>query len=241
MAVARVLVSVATLNERENIERLLPAIHAALPDAEVLVIDDHSRDGTGEYVEQLARTNPWLKVLRRPGKLGLGTAMLAALKIARDGGYDYWANLDADFSHPPEKLPDLVAGMANHDVMIGSRYVPGGGTVNWERSRQVMSWCINTYTRVLLGLKARDCSGAFRCHKLSALAALDPADVYSTGYSFQEEFLYRCARCGCRIGETPITFVNRVAGESNLSKKEMFKALWALFRVAVTTRLLGRK
>ncbi len=241
MAAARVLVSVATLNERENIERLLPAIHAALPDADVLVIDDHSRDGTGEFVDDLAARSPWLKILHRPGKLGLGTALLAALKFARDGGYDYWANLDADFSHPPENLPDLVAGMANFDVMIGSRYVPGGGTVNWEWSRRIMSWAINTYTRLLLGLKARDCSGAFRCYKLAPLARLDAKDIVSTGYSFQEEFLFHCARHGCRIGESPIVFVNRVAGKSNLNKAEMLKALWALFRVAFAKRLLGRK
>jgi dolichol-phosphate mannosyltransferase len=232
----RVLVSLATYQERDNLPGLVEAIHEVVPAAHVLVTDDNSPDGTGKLADELAATRPWLRVNHRPSKLGLGSALLDALRYAFAEGYDYWVNMDADFSHPPSRLPALLEGMNEFDVMIGSRYIAGGGIVGWDWRRHFMSRCINIYTRLLLGLDARDCSGAFRCYRVASLKRLDLAEVYSTGYSFMEEFLFHCKRHGCRIGETPIVFENRKVGKSKLKLSEVFWALWALLYTSVKFR-----
>lgn len=232
-ATGRVLVTCATYNESENIKPLIQAILEQLPDANILVIDDNSPDGTGKLVNEIGASDPRVKALHRPGKLGLGSAMLDAIKYAIEHNYDFMLNLDADFSHSPKYLPALMAGMSDHDVMIGSRYIPGGGVEGWDAKRKFMSWSINVYSRLLLGLTARDTSGAFRCYRLSKLRQIDFARVYSLGYSFQEEFLYHCMKAGCRIGETPIVFENRKFGKSKINNKEALRALWCLFYTAI--------
>ena len=169
-------------------------------------------------------------MLHRPGKLGLGTATLAAVRFAIDHQFDYLLNLDADFSHPPRFIPDLLKGMADHDVMIGSRYVPGGGVEGgFNLKRRLMSSGINGYARLMLGLTSKDNSGAFRCYRVSKLAEIDLDQVRSRGYSFQEEILYWCKSVGCRIGETPILFENRRAGISKINMREAVSALWIIF------------
>ena len=236
----RVLVSLATYNEVENIPGMVAAIHEALPDADVMICDDNSPDGTGKLADSMAAERSWMHVLHRPGKMGLGSALVNALKYAEANGYDYWINMDADFSHPPSALPALVRGMYEHDVMIGSRYIPGGGINGWDAKRHFMSKAINIYSRLMLGLKARDTSGSYRCYRVSKLAKLDLKQVYSTGYSFMEEFLFHCKRLGCRIGETPIVFENRRVGQSKINSTEAIKALWALLYVGLRYRLFGR-
>ena len=165
----RILVSLATYNERENLGPLLQEVRKELPTADVLVVDDNSPDGTGRLADDFAASDPRLHVLHRPGKLGLGTAVLTAMRYAMDHDFDFLVNMDADFSHHPRYLPALVAGMDRHDVMVGSRYVPGGGTENWPLSRRLISTGVNLLTRFLLRPGARDCSGAFRCYRVAKL------------------------------------------------------------------------
>ena len=221
----RVLVSLACYNERDNLEPLIGEIHQQLPDADVLVIDDNSPDGTGQLAEELAANDPRIHVLHRSGKLGLGTAIVAGMRYAMEHDYDSILNMDADFSHHPRYLPALLAGMDKHDVMVGSRYIPGGGTANWPLARRLMSWGVGTVVRLLLRVPARDTSGAFRCYRVAKLRQLDFDAVVSRGYSFQQEMLWRCHRVGCKIGETPIFFENRRAGASKVNPHEAVRSM----------------
>jgi len=229
----RFLVSLATYNERDNLSALVGGILGQLPAADVLVIDDNSPDGTGQLADDMAAADPRVRVLHRSGKLGLGTAILTAMRYALEHGYDFLVNMDADFSHHPRYLPALVAGMGRHDVMIGSRYVPGGGTVNWPRSRKLMSWGVNLLVRLLLRLPARDCSGAYRCYRVAKLRQAHLERVVSRGYSFQQEVLYRCRLAHCRIGETPIVFEDRRAGSSKVNPREVVRSLSTLLLIGL--------
>ena len=230
---ARILVSLATYNERDNLAPLLAEIHKAVPSADLLVIDDNSPDGTGQLADELAAENPRIHVLHRPGKLGLGTAILAGMHYALENGYDLFVNMDADFSHHPRYLPALLAGMDSQDVMIGSRYIPGGGSVNWPLRRRLMSRGINSLVGVLMRIKASDCSGAYRCYRVSKLREAQLERVRSRGYSFQQEVLYRCRKAGCKIGETPIVFENRRAGKSKVNAREAVRSIAMIFRIGV--------
>jgi dolichol-phosphate mannosyltransferase len=225
----RVLVAVATYNERDNLAVLLAGIHQYAQSADVLVIDDNSPDGTGALADELAKAHPCLHVLHRTGKLGLGTALLRAMQYAMEEHYDLLVTMDADGSHSPVYLPHLLAGMDRRDLMIGSRYIPGGGTRNWPRSRQWMSWGVSTLVRMLMRLPARDCSGNYRCYRVAKLREAHLERMVSHGYSFQEEVLYRCRRtAGCRIGETPIVFEDRRAGSSKMNRHEVVRSLAVL-------------
>jgi dolichol-phosphate mannosyltransferase len=242
---AKTLITVATYNEIENLPRLVEEIFRYAPAVDLLVIDDASPDGTGEWCERLAAENPRVGCLHREGKQGLGSAILAGMRHAIREGYDFLLNLDADFSHPPRYLPDLLAGMDPPggpavDVMIGSRYVPGGGIEGWTLRRHLMSRGVNWYARWLLGLAPRDVSGGFRCYRTAALARLDLEAVRSRGYSFQEEILWRLRRLGARFGETPIVFVDRRHGRSKIDLGEACAALWIILALAVGGRL-GRR
>jgi dolichol-phosphate mannosyltransferase len=188
------------------------------------VIDDNSPDGTGQLADRLASEDPRIRVLHRPGKLGLGTATLAAMRFAMTNNYETMINMDADFSHHPRYLPELVDGMKDHDLMIGSRYVKGGGCENWPFQRLVISQSVNLLVRFLMGIPAKDCSGAFRCYRVSMLRKVDWSKVISRGYSFQQEVLYRCFMTGCRIGEIPIIFENRRAGVTKVNLAEMTRS-----------------
>jgi dolichol-phosphate mannosyltransferase len=236
----RLLVSLATYNESGNLRDLVAEIRVHAPDAAILIIDDNSPDGTGQIADDLKATLPAIDVLHRAGKQGLGTAILAGMRHAVEGGYDLYINLDADFSHPPRYIPDLLAGMDNHDVMIGSRYVPGGGVQGgFNFKRKMMSAGINGYARLLLGLSTRDNSASYRCYRVSKLALIDFDRVRSRGYSFMEEILFWCRQAGCRMGETPILFEDRRAGISKINKGEVVKALQVILQLGVD-RLLGR-
>ena len=240
----KTLVTVATYNEIENLPRLVEEIFRVAPEVDLLVIDDNSPDGTGRWCDEQAAGDPRIRCLHREGKLGLGTATVAGMRYAVEQGYRQVLNMDADFSHHPRYLPALLAGMEPEegppvDVMIGSRYVPGGGIEGWPWRRHFMSKGVNLYARWLLGLKPGDCSGAFRCYRTELLARVDFEAVRSRGYSFQEEILWHLKRLGARFGETPIVFVDRQHGSSKINSKEALAALWIILALGVRN-LVGR-
>ena len=225
----RLVVTLCTYNERENIAKLVPQVLSALPFAHVLVVDDSSPDGTADVVRQLMSADSRVKLLLRTAKEGLGAATIAGFQWAIDHEYEFVLNMDADFSHHPRYLPALAACMEVADVAIGSRYVPGGSITGWSAARHFMSRGINLYSHVLLGLKAKDCSGAFRCYRISKMRELDFKKIRSRGYAFQEEFLFRCAKNDCRIVETPIVFEDRIIGQSKINVAEIVRSLFDLF------------
>lgn len=234
----KTLVTVATYNERENLPLLVEAVFEQLPAAEMLVVDDGSPDGTGQWCDEFGRADPRLCCLHRSGKLGLGTAIVAAMRYAVEHGYDYMLNMDADFSHHPRYLPAIVAAMdplddEPADVVIGSRYVAGGGVEGWPLKRRLMSAAVNLYARTLLGLRPRDCSGGYRCYRVDLLRRLNADAIISRGYSFQEEVLWRLKRLGARFREVPIVFADRQRGTSKINGREAWAALWILFRLGV--------
>ena len=234
----RTVITVCTYNERANITQLIPLLLEALPQAEVLIVDDNSPDGTADVAREFGRVNARVKLLLRTSKEGLGAATLAGFRWAMDHDYDFLVNMDADFSHHPRYLSALLNGMSVADVSIGSRYVSGGGIVGWSLQRHVMSQGINVYSRILLGLRSRDCSGAFRCYRVQRLHEIDFSQFRSRGYAFQEEMLYRCARSGCRIIEIPIVFEDRIVGQSKINLTEILRALRDLFLLGLE-RLRG--
>jgi dolichol-phosphate mannosyltransferase len=238
MSQPRLLVSLATYNEAGNIVPLISEIHARVPHADILVIDDNSPDGTGKLADELAQKDARVRVLHRPGKLGLGTATLAAMQYAMDNNYDLLQNLDADFSHPPRYLPGILAGMDRHDVMIGSRYIAGGGTENWPLVRLVLSRSVNLIVRFLFRLPVKDASGAYRCYRVSKLREAELHLTRSRGYSFQQEVLFRCHKAGCKIGEYPILFENRRAGASKVNGQEAMRSIGMILYLG-TRNFLG--
>ena len=236
----RLLVSLATYDEASNLWPLVEAIRERAPHASILIIDDNSPDGTGKIADEIQSTLTDIHVIHRSGKLGLGTAVLTGMKYAIDNGYDYFLNLDADFSHPPRFIPAILAGMSENDVMIGSRYVPGGGVEGeFNLKRKFMSTGINMYARLFLGLRTRDNSGSYRCYRVDKLRQIDLEAVRSRGYSFMEEILYWCRSVGCKFGETPIIFENRRSGYSKINAGEAVKALQIIFELGVDRAFRG--
>jgi len=238
--VKKTLVAVATYNEIENISLLIEAIERNLPSGDVLVIDDNSPDGTGRWCLARKSDCPNFDCIIRGGKLGLGTAVLAAIQYAITNKYDFLINMDADFSHPPEKLPELLSTMgAEIDVAIGSRYVSGGKIVGWPLYRRVMSRAVNGFARLCLGLPTRDNSGAFRCYRVATLERvlaqhISQGKVRSKGYSFFEEILFLLHRGGAKMLEIPITFTDRKFGKSKINFCEAVKALGMILRLGWT-------
>jgi len=239
----RVLVQAATYNERENVAALIEAVLAAMPAAQMLVIDDDSPDGTGQIALEIAARDPRVHVLGRRGRRGLGSAILEGLQVAKARGFAVAVNMDADFSHDPADIPRLVAaldpaGREPFDIAIGSRRVPGGKTVGWPLSRHVASWLVCWFTRWVLWVPARDSSGGFRAVRLAVLDRVSTESV-AQGYAFQEDFLWRVHRAGGRIVEVPITFTDRQLGASKADFAEMRRSIWSLLRLARIT-WLGR-
>jgi len=236
---SRTLVAIATYNEIATLPRLIEEVLGHVPDAEILVIDDNSPDGTSQWCEARSATEPRLRCWRREGKLGLGTALAAAMQYAaqRREQYQYLVTMDADFSHPPERLPALLAAMAPPDlppvdVAIGSRYVQGGRIEGWPWKRYLMSRAVNLVARWLLGMSPKDCSSGYRCYRVEMLARLNFQDILSHGYSFEEEILWRLHRLGARFAEVPIVFVNRRQGHSKINVRELVSSATVLLRLA---------
>jgi len=226
-SIGRVLVIVPTYNERENLPRILGRVRTAVPDVHVLVADDNSPDGTGDLADELAAADDHVHVLHRPGKQGLGAAYLHGFAWGMEHGYDVLVEMDADGSHPPEQLPDLLDRIeAGADLVLGSRYVPGGSVVNWPRSREVLSRGGNLYSRLALGVQLRDITGGYRAFRRTTLEKLDLHDISSQGYCFQVDLAQRAIRRGLRVEEVPITFVEREFGTSKMSRAIVAEALW---------------
>jgi glycosyltransferase involved in cell wall biosynthesis len=225
-------VIIPTYNEKDNISELVKQILALPVNAQVIVVDDNSPDGTGQIAHQLAAQNPRVSVIHRAGKLGLGTAYIAGFKKGLAEGADRLITMDADFSHDPAYIPALVALADHYHITIGSRYIPQGGVVNWEWQRRFLSWGANAFARAVLGLKANDCTAGFRCYHREVLLNIDLDKIFSNGYSFLVEMLFKCQRQGYQVGEIPITFANRERGQSKISQREIFKAMYTVIRLA---------
>lgn len=219
-----VLIVVPTYNEHENLPRLILALLETNPSVEVLVIDDASKDGTGEIAESFSRRTARVRVLHREGKLGLGTAYVAGFEHALRWGYDYVIQMDADFSHRPEDVPSLLRAASEADLVIGSRNVPGGRVENWSLLRRFISRGGSVYSRLVLGLPIKDCTSGFKCWRREVLETIDFLSVGSNGYGFQVEMNYLCYRSGFRIAETPIVFPDRTAGRSKMSWRIFLEA-----------------
>ena len=230
--VERILICVPTYSERENLPPIVAAVHNALPEADLLVIDDNSPDGTGRIADDLAKSDLRVKVLHQEGKLGLGTAYIAGFQYGLTHGYDYLFEMDCDFSHDPKYLPRLLAAAkAGADLVIGSRYVPGGGTENWGLLRKCISRGGSLYARTILGVDIRDLTGGFKCFRRRVLEQISLVALRTQGYGFQIEMTYRALKAGFRIVEIPIVFVDRRVGQSKMSKAiflEAMKVVWAL-------------
>jgi dolichol-phosphate mannosyltransferase len=228
-----------TYNERENLERMLRALQPL--GVNVLVVDDNSPDGTGEIADRLARELGFVSVLHREQKEGLGPAYLAGFQRALADGAEFILEMDCDFSHKPADVPRLIAACENGaDLALGSRYVPGGGTENWGRVRRIISVGGSWYARVLLGVRFHDLTGGFKCYRRAVLERIDLDAIQSKGYAFQIEGTYRTLRAGFTVVEVPITFVDRTAGESKMSRTiflEAVKKVPALRLAALTGRL----
>jgi dolichol-phosphate mannosyltransferase len=215
--VSGILVIIPTYDERENLERIVERVVAAVPDAHVLVVDDASPDGTGKLADALADEDPRIHVLHRAGKAGLGAAYIAGFDWALGNGYDVVVEMDADGSHAPEQLHRLLAALEHADVVLGSRYVPGGAVVNWPRRREVLSRGGNLYVRLALGVRLRDATGGYRAFRRHVLDGIDYAGVASQGYCFQVDLVRRAIDAGFQVVEVPITFAERERGESKMS------------------------
>jgi dolichol-phosphate mannosyltransferase len=237
---ARALVVLPTYNEAENVLSITRAVLAVDATLEVLVIDDASPDGTGDLVERERAQEPRLALLRRAGKLGLGTAYLAGFRFGIERGYDFILTMDCDGSHHPRYLPALLAALKDHDMVIGSRYVPGGGIANWPWSRRALSSFANLYARLLLRLPVRDCTSGYRGYTRKVLETADPFAIRSSGYSFLEEMAWRVTRCGFRIGEVPILFEQRTLGVSKIDSSEIYLAAWRVLALALRPPKIDR-
>lgn len=222
-----------TYNERENLPLLVAAIQALPIPIRIIVVDDNSPDGTGALADELARRSLSVEVIHRSDKQGLGTAYAAGFRQAMATGTDLVMTMDADFSHDPQYLPALLEASQYYDLVIGSRYVPGGGVRNWPRHRQMLSWSANTLARLMLGLHARDCTAGFRCYRRQVLETVDPGSIRANGYSYLIEMLDCCQRAGFKIGEVPIVFTDRQLGQSKISRGEIFKAGRTVLRLAL--------
>jgi dolichol-phosphate mannosyltransferase len=220
----RALVVLPTYNEAENVIPLAADVLAQDERIDVLVVDDNSPDGTGDLVAAASRDQPRLSLLRRAGKLGLGTAYLAGFQHALEHGYDRALTMDCDYSHHPRYLPHMLEVAAEADLVIGSRYVAGGGVANWPLRRRLLSRFANLYTRVLLRVPVRDCTAGFRCYSRAVLEGIDPFDVRASGYSFLEEMVWRIHHAGFSIREIPIVFEDRRLGVSKIDQVEILRA-----------------
>jgi dolichol-phosphate mannosyltransferase len=240
----RCVVVLPTYNESENIDALLRAVRSSVPSADVLVVDDNSPDGTAAIAETAAAELGQIKILHRPGKQGLGSAYRHGFATALDEGYDVVVSMDADFSHDPAVIPAMLRLVdAGADAVIGSRYVPGGSTVNWPLHRRVLSRWGNRYTSFVLQLQTRDCTSGFRAYRADALRDIDPATTTAEGYAFLTELVRRLVRDGRKVMETPIVFVDRERGTSKMSGRIIAESMtlvtgWGLRDLA--RRLTGR-
>jgi dolichol-phosphate mannosyltransferase len=215
----KTLIIIPTYNEIDNLRPLLKEIFSYAPETDILIVDDNSPDGTGELADEIHEQNAQVNVLHRPEKQGLGTAYIAGFKYAIEHGYDAAFEMDADFSHDPRYLPDFLKAIENADLVIGSRYIPGGDTPNWSIPRRLISGGGNIFARFMLGIPVHDCTAGYRCYRRGVLENIDLDAIQSQGYAFQIELAYRVMKQGFKIVETPIVFMDRRIGKSKMSRK----------------------
>jgi dolichol-phosphate mannosyltransferase len=230
------VVTIATFNERENLPRVLPLIAQHAPGLQVIVIDDDSPDGTGQWADEFARAHPWLTVIHRPRKSGYASAHIQGLREALARGAKRLLTMDADLSHDPAVLPAILQGLLEYDLVLGSRYVPGGGTRNWGAFRRMLSRFGSFYARTILGLRQRDCTTGYRGYRAELVEKSGMLETKTQGYGFLVEVLYRCVRAGARVLEVPIIFADRQHGQSKLSKAIMFEAMLLPWRLRLGRR-----
>jgi dolichol-phosphate mannosyltransferase len=226
----KTLIIIPTYNEYENIPPLLKAIFSYVPQTDILIIDDNSPDGTGELVDEIGLTDKRVHIIHRTGKLGLGTAYVTGFKYAIAHNYDAAFEMDADFSHDPQYLPNFLTAIEHADLVIGSRYIPGGATPNWSIIRRLISGGGNIFARLVLGMPIHDCTAGYRCYRCEVLESIDLESVESQGYGFQVELAYRVMKQGFRIVETPIVFMDRRVGKSKMSRKIVLEAFTYVLR-----------
>jgi dolichol-phosphate mannosyltransferase len=234
-----VVVIIPTYNERENLGSIVDRVRVSVPDAHVLVVDDHSPDGTGTLADELAAEDAHIHVLHRSEKKGLGAAYIAGFRWALDEGFSAVVEMDADGSHQPEQLGFLLAALDRSDLVIGSRWVPGSYVINWPKSRQLLSRSGNAYARLMLGTGLHDLTAGYRVYRDTALRRIGLENLQSQGYSFQVELTVRALRAGLVVIELPITFVQRAIGKSKLSGAIVVEALWRITQWGVTARWRG--
>jgi len=222
-------VVIPTYNERENVQRIVPALLNGREGLRVLIVDDNSPDGTADVARQLGKEDPRIAVLVRPQKQGIGPAYLAGFQRALEDGADFVVQMDADFSHPVDMVPELLRLATDHDLVLGSRYLKGITVVNWPMSRLLLSYYGNLYARWVTGLPVADVTGGVKCRRRELLARIPLSEVRSNGYAFQIEMTYRAWRLGARLCETPILFVDRTVGDSKMNKRIALEALWIVW------------
>lgn len=236
-----VAVIIPTYNERDNIESIVTKVRVAVPAVDIMIVDDNSPDGTGEIADKLAASDTHVHVMHRQGKSGLGTAYIAGFGWALESGYEVMVEMDADGSHDPRDLAKMLTALESADLVIGSRYVPGGTVVNWPKSREVLSRGANIYVRIMLGISVHDATGGYRAYRAQTLRGIGLDDVDSQGYCFQIDLTLRTVNSGGKVSEVPITFTERAKGASKMSRAIIAEALWRVAQWGVAARLGGKR
>ena len=231
------LVIIPTYNEMDNIKRLIPDILQRYGDIDILVVDDNSPDGTGNYVASLGESNPRIKIIQREKKLGLGTAYITGFKYAIQNKYDFVFEMDADFSHDPGEIENFLSAIENNDLVLGSRYLTGVNVINWPMRRLILSYFANFYTRFITGLPIHDATGGFKCFRREVLEVINLDKIKSNGYAFQIEMTFKAWKKGFRIKEISIIFVDRVKGKSKMSKKIVREAVFMVWKLRLRSML----
>jgi dolichol-phosphate mannosyltransferase len=233
----KTLIIIPTFNELENISRIVPELLSLYENLDVLVVDDNSPDGTGNHVENLTKQNTRIKILKREKKLGLGTAYIAGFKYALQNGYDYVFEMDADYSHDPKEVINLLNAAKTYDLVLGSRYIRGVNVINWPMRRLLLSYFANKYTRFITGLPVQDATGGFKCFNRKVLESINLDRVKSNGYAFQIEVTFKAWKKGFRVGEVPIIFFDRAKGSSKMSKKIVREAVFMVWKLRIRSIL----
>ncbi|MFC1493638.1 polyprenol monophosphomannose synthase [candidate division KSB1 bacterium] len=235
----RTLIIIPTYNEINNINRIIDAVLSEGESMEVLIVDDNSPDGTGNAVKELMKDESRIHLLEREGKMGLGTAYICGFKYAIENKYDYVFEMDADFSHNPVEIPNFLKNIKENDLVLGSRYIQGVNVVNWPLRRLILSYGANVYTRIITGLRVRDATGGYKCFRREVLEAIDLDKIHSNGYTFQIEMTYKAWKKGFKIKEIPIVFIDRVQGQSKMSRKIIIEAIFMVWKLRFLS-LIGR-
>ena len=225
------IVVIPTYNESGNIEKIISAVLKAAPEIHVLIVDDNSPDGTSALVEAMMRSNDCIRLLKRAGKMGLGTAYCEGFTLALEWGYDIIMEMDADFSHNPDDIPRFLEELKTSDVVIGSRYSNGVNVVNWPMRRLILSYGANLYTRIITGMSIKDATGGFKGFRAEALRKIDFTEIHSNGYAFQIEMNYRLWKAGAKIKEIPIIFIDRTSGTSKMSRSIVYEAVFLVWKL----------